>query len=256
MRETNPIEKLQRRLIELGCPARAVRKIVWETAEHWEDLKKAAAMSGVTEEEAAMRAAEQLGEPGELAERHVEALRKSSWWGRHPWLGFGVVPLFTAPITLFLSLVLGFAVGFVAIGAHLSGTPVESQLILANQPTLFVFGFGGLWTGTAVMTIMMVRKGRQAVLASRWWLMACGIISIYALFFFVLLESSRDPQHTIIGVSFFARPDRLSVADALIPWMVIALFQVRNHRERSRMLRMPESGGERLVASTDSKHNG
>ena len=251
MREGNPIERLQRRLIELGCPVRAARKIVRETAEHWEDLKQAAMASGATADAAARQAAEQLGDPGELAERHVEALWKSSWWGRHPRMGFGVVPLLMAPGILFLSLVLGFAAGFVVIGAHLSGTPMDSQLILVHQPTLFVFGFGGLWTGTAAMTVMMVRKWQQAALAGRWWLIACGVISMYALFFFVLLESSHDPQHTIIGVSFFARPDRLSVADALIPWMVIALFQVRNHRERSRMLRMSESGGERLVASTD-----
>jgi len=82
MREGNPIAELQRRLIELGCPEKVVRKIVRETAEHLRDLQKAAVGSGVTPEEAAARAAEQLGDPGELAERHVEEFKQSTWLGR------------------------------------------------------------------------------------------------------------------------------------------------------------------------------
>lgn len=92
MSDPSPIARLQRRLLELGCPPKATRRIVRETAEHYEDLQRAALAQGATPEQAVAQATEQLGDPQQLAERHVEVLRNSSWFARYAIVTFGIIP--------------------------------------------------------------------------------------------------------------------------------------------------------------------
>src|SRR3954452_7058489 len=87
------IQQLERRLFELGCPPQKLRRKVRELADHHEDLKHAALEEGLSESDAEARADEQLGEPAGLAEQIVCVLRRSSWWGRHPIIGFCLLPL-------------------------------------------------------------------------------------------------------------------------------------------------------------------
>src|SRR6185436_4837334 len=88
------IEQFRQRLIELGCPHGRIRRDIRELSDHHEDLRNAALEEGLSEAAADARAAQQLGEPVALAEHLAAALRNSSWWGRHPVLGFCVLPPF------------------------------------------------------------------------------------------------------------------------------------------------------------------
>jgi hypothetical protein len=144
-------------------------------------------------------------------------------------MGFGLVPLLLAPMMLFFAMALGLGAGLASIGAHFSATPADSQWILIHQPMLFICGFGALWAGTAAMAFLACRKVRQLGLAGRWLLLACGIISLYALFFITLVEYPHGPPYSSV-VLFFSRPDRLSFADAVIPWAVAAWMHVRERR--------------------------
>src|SRR5262245_29922509 len=94
MPKADVIERFQRRMIELGCPGKRIRRVTQELADHYEDLKQAAIGDGLADEAAKERAEALLGEPTALAERAAAALRHSSWWGRHRVLGFG----FLAPL--------------------------------------------------------------------------------------------------------------------------------------------------------------
>ncbi len=112
------IEQLQRRLVELGCPALTVRRIVRETAEHYEDLQQAAVRQGLPPAEAARLAAEQLGDPAVLAERHVAAWRNTLAGGFWPGVALVLSPLVVlglplvfwvgCPFFTFLAAFLGF----------------------------------------------------------------------------------------------------------------------------------------------------
>ena len=93
MFDTVIIGQFERRLLELGCPATQARDKARELADHHADLKQAALEEGFSETEAEARAAAQLGEPAGLAERLARAMRQSSWWGRHPVIGFCLLPL-------------------------------------------------------------------------------------------------------------------------------------------------------------------
>jgi len=93
MPDSNPIEQLRLQLAMRGCPARAARRIVRESAEHSEDLQRVALTSGLSPAEAAAQAAGQLGDPAMLAERYVAAMRKCRGLGWLPFLAFAVLPL-------------------------------------------------------------------------------------------------------------------------------------------------------------------
>ena len=92
MPDATTIQQFERRLIELGCPARQLRSRVRELADHYQDLQEAEQADGFSEAEAAARAAARLGDPIVLAENLVLDLRQASWWGRHPVIGFCLLP--------------------------------------------------------------------------------------------------------------------------------------------------------------------
>src|ERR1700690_766269 len=100
------IEPLRRRLVELGCPMKQVRRLVREVADHREDLKHAAVAEGWSGADAEARANAQLGDPLALAEELMAALRRSTWWGRHYVVTFGLLPLLAYPVFWALFLVL------------------------------------------------------------------------------------------------------------------------------------------------------
>src|SRR6478672_7032864 len=106
MRDADLIERFQRRMLELGCPGKKVRRAAQELADHYEDLKQAALEDGFSDAASEERAASLLGEPMALAERAATALRHSSWLGRHRVLGFG----FLAPLGFALAWMLSILV--------------------------------------------------------------------------------------------------------------------------------------------------
>ncbi|MGA8493416.1 MAG: hypothetical protein WB711_23545, partial [Terriglobales bacterium] len=110
------IEPLRRRLLELGCPIAQMRRLVREVADHREDLRQAALAEGLSGADAEARANTQLGDPLVLAEQMMVALRRSTWWGRHYVVTFGLLPLLAYPILwalfLLLQMALGFALGY------------------------------------------------------------------------------------------------------------------------------------------------
>jgi hypothetical protein len=78
--------------MELGCPARYAQRSVAELAEHLEDLTEARIEDGLEAPDARAQATEQLGDPAAIAERLVNSFRQASWWGRHPVIGFCLLP--------------------------------------------------------------------------------------------------------------------------------------------------------------------
>src|SRR6266850_1281893 len=100
MHSGREIRAFERRLFELGCPARYSQRSVAELAEHFEDLTRARIEDGLEPATARARAGEELGEPAILAERLVASFRQASWWGRHPVIAFCLLPPLALMIVL------------------------------------------------------------------------------------------------------------------------------------------------------------
>jgi hypothetical protein len=175
MREAPVIMQVRRRLVELACPPELLKRKMRELAEHREDLKHEALEDGLSQSEAEARANELLGEPYALAEYLAAALRQSSWWGRHPILGFCVLPPLAILAAVLLLLILFFWSAPVVFPLHLASE-------LASDPSGAVF-IQSIWQVSYCVTIVLVaslfgRLSRRAVGGTKWGVMACAACAL------------------------------------------------------------------------------
>lgn len=227
------IAQFERRLVEMGCPSRRLAEYVHELAEHYDDLKQAALEEGLAEKEAEAQARALLGDPIFLAENAVTLLRQSSWWGRHPVLGFVVLPW---PAFMVAAVVCwGIFTGFCWLLGMIFGPAyrVDASIghALSDDPALFD-GFAARLNATmhlcAIVLVLLLFcwLARRATLGLRWMLAACAscaFISIYAI-------CEIRPHQIIFMVSSKPSNELLAATPLLI---AIALYIGQRLRERS-----------------------
>jgi hypothetical protein len=201
MSEPTPITQLRRHLAQLGCPARPARRIADEMADHLADLENAARHEGLSAADAAARAAYELGDPATLAEQHVAVLQRERWWGRHPRLGFGLVPLFAAPVLW----ILGWALA-VTIVVHVSRWGHFGRLDFSGP---VIFGLGVLAMNATNFALLAL----IALWFCRLALLACAICSGYGFVSYVSLA----PHSFTVGLWASAHYWR-DVPGQFTPW--------------------------------------
>lgn len=220
--------QLGRRLLQLGFPVDRVPGHLREVAEHYDDLKQAALEEGLSEEQAEARATELLGKPEVLAEQFVLALRRSSWWGRHRFLGFCLLP----PIALTVAFIAAAAIVFPLASwcvAHHWLTPDGGRTgfvpLAAGAVTAHVFIL-------ALGTLLFCRLAQRAAAGRGWSLVVCAVCALQGGAFYFQVE----PHMFSLGYSW-----PLNYLRALIPLVVGAGIVFR----QKRMLKMlaPASGG-------------
>jgi hypothetical protein len=205
MRNAIAIEQFERRLIELGCPARRLRSSVQELEDHYQDLQAAALAEGCSESEAASRASLALGHPVVLAEQLVLGLRRASWWGRHPIIGFCVLPLFSL-VLIWLGF-LGMLVGIGWFWGWLLGPAyrLDQSVISALQsdPVFFNGVAKPLILGTEAVSAIFLTAGFcwlawRAALGWKWVMATCGASGLACLFCYLWIQ----PHNLTIGISW------------------------------------------------------
>jgi hypothetical protein len=197
MPRTDFIERMRRRLEELGCPVTQVRRLVQEVADHREDLKQAALLEGLSEAEAELSANTNLGDPLDLAEQLMVALRHSTWWGRHFVIGFCLLPLLAVPVLwallVFLDLALAFALGY--------GWDVQKLHVAASSPVTFhhlvIAARVADLVAIALVTLLFCWLARRSAVSLKWMVTACAVCSLYALFTRFHLE----PHSFMLGIA-------------------------------------------------------
>jgi hypothetical protein len=226
MLDTVIIGQFERRLLELGCPATQARHKARELADHHADLKQAALEEGFSETEAEARAAAQLGEPAGLAEKLACAMRQSSWWGRHPVIGFCLLPLFG--LVPFWVLCGSLLAGVVWLVGHLLGPAYLVNMDTANALALDPKEFANYSqlvnallnsAAVAVMSIQFCHLARRSASGLKWILAACAVCSFSGAFTGVYV----GPHCISAGI---CPPDRICAA---IPWIVAAAAFLRQH---------------------------
>ena len=191
------IEALRRRLVELGCPLKQVRRLIREVGDHREDLKQAAVAEGLSGADVEARANASLGDPLVLAEELMTALRRSSWWGRHSVVTFCLLPLLVYPILwallLLLQLALGFALGY--------GWNWKKLLVVVDNPVAFshlttVYQFMD-YAAIALVTLLFCWLARRAMVKLTWMVVSCAICSVCAMIWWGRIE----PHSFFMGFS-------------------------------------------------------
>ncbi len=188
------IEPLRAQLLKLGCPITHVRRLVREVAEHREDLKQAGLAGGLSEAEAEARANASLGDPLAVAEQMMETVRRSSWWGRHYVVTFGLLPVLAYPVIwlLFLALefllVSGLGFGFDAKKLHAAGGNPYFAAAVQYMDCLAI----------ALATFLFCWLARHVAVKLKWMAICCAICSMIA----VITYTRLDPDTHIFSLGF------------------------------------------------------
>jgi hypothetical protein len=159
-----------------------VRRLVREVAEHREDLKQAGVAEGLSETAAESRANTRLGDPFDLANDLMMTVRRSSWWGRHSFVGFGVLPLLAVPVLWCLIFCLNLSLEF-ALGYDWNHTKLH---VAANNQITFHHMFIAFncadYASVALVTLFFCWLARRSAVGFIWLVTACVICSIFTLF--------------------------------------------------------------------------
>jgi hypothetical protein len=235
------IERFRRRLEELECPASQLRRSVREIADHREDLKNAALEEALSEAAAEARADARLGEPLMLAEQLAAAIRQASWWGRHPFIGFCLLP----PVVFLLVWGLGL---MLCAGAWRLCLTAEEWSVLAGGGGAGIRIIRTLATGTyygaiAASAILFCWLARRSMSGLKWALIACAVCSLhsYLCFFDV------TPHCLAVGYHLASRVQDLG--GSAIPMLIGAAILAWSWRTKRRVCGggAPGQGGGRTV---------
>jgi hypothetical protein len=221
MPKTDYIEQLRRRLVDLDCPIARVRRLVQEVTDHREDLKQTALAEGLSGVAAEIHADTLLGSPVDLAEGLAEALRRSSWWGRHSIIGFCVLPLLAVPVLWALILFLGLGLVF-GIFYALDKNQFQQA---ADNPGIFHYmlmvAHGADYLALALVTLLFCWLAQRSALRFKWTATACVICSLYALFSWIHIT----PHSLSLGIT--SAPHWIRFAIPLVTVALVYAFQRR-----------------------------
>ena len=238
MPEPVAIAQFERRLVQMGCPARRIAENIRELREHYDDLKQAALDEGLSEKEAEKLAGESLGHPVQLAENAVLLWRQSSWWGRHPFVGFCLLPL---PVFL-LGWVLFFAgfggvcwlLGRIFGPAYIIDKPtLDSLLDNSDTSSSWITSMNTTASLTAVSVVLGVFywMARRSSVGIKWLVAACLSCALISL-----LNWSELRPHSIT-CGFGWPPEHWSYA--AIPMLVAAAFLISQWYRQRRLAGIP-----------------
>jgi hypothetical protein len=221
------LQQIERRLTELACPPALLRRKLRELAEHHEDLKHDALEDGLSDTDAEARADDRLGEPFALASQLAAALRQASWWGRHPVVGFVLLPPFAVIALYVLFLYAEFGLGRIfytekQLGAFSEAETSLKYCQLTVQWTYYVAVFSAA-IGFSIFA-------RRVVTGFTWTCVACFMCALHAALFFVKLA----PHNITFGFT-----SDLHWLAALLPLGVAALLWLKLRRDAGRFPPLP-----------------
>lgn len=229
MPKANYIAQLRGQLMELGCPIFQVRRLVQEVADHREDLLRTAVAEGCSASEAEARAEGQLGDPHDLAERLTVVVRRSSWWGQHSLIGFGLLPVVVIPLLWGLLTAVGIWLEY-AVGCGLNDERLHAA---AARPDGFrhicMAIHGADYVAIVLVTLLFCWLTYRVAASFKWTVAVCVVSALYALFTGVFIQpqnASIQPHNLTLGFSAHWPPYTIWTAQLIrfaVPLVILGM---------------------------------
>jgi hypothetical protein len=178
------LRQIERGLTELDCPPAQLRRHLRELAEHHEDLKRHALEEGLSEAAAEAQADELLGEPAALAAQLAAALRQSSWWGRHPFIGFCLLPPFVIFSLFLLTLYFDYGICYVSLPESQIGSLSEGGRGLKFCQWLVT---GNFYASMILTAALFAALARRTIAGIKWTLATCTACALPGAFFYITI---------------------------------------------------------------------
>jgi len=240
MPKANYIAQLRGRLVELGCPIFQVRRLVREVADHREDLLRTAVAEGCSASEAEARADGQLGDPADLAERLTAVVRRSSWWGRHSLIGFGLLPVVVIPLLWGLLTALGLMLEF-AVGYGLNWDRLHAAAKSAGGfHHICMAVHSADCVAVALVTVLFCWLTYRVAASFKWTVAVCVVSALYALVSGVFIQphdASIQPHNLTLGFNAHWPPYTIWSPQLIrfaIPLLILGLTCVYQRRAAHR----------------------
>ncbi|MDB6023028.1 MAG: hypothetical protein JWQ04_2885 [Pedosphaera sp.] len=238
MRKEVFLEQFKRRAVELGYPERKLRRKVEELDLHHDFLKRTALKEHLSEEAAEARSSVELGNPVTLAEEAAAAQRQSSWWGRHPIIGYILLPILLLGPTLIGAIALMFVAGLLRMpkeqwndygsGVMNGGTSMKEIGLLIK--TLFKLHYL-LLTLLPIPFCWMARRSASGLL---WVTVPCVICAVQGM----CLQIIWPPHPRGIPLGYFMDPNWLG---GLGPLMIAGANWLQRALALRRLAPLPEN---------------
>jgi hypothetical protein len=178
------LEQFKRRGEERSCPARKLRKQAEELDLHHDFLQHTFRKEGFSEFDAQAKASKQLGNPIALADEAADAARQASWWGRHPMIGYILLPVVMLGPALVATVLLS------ALAIRLRFTNEQLQALFSNQNTSALAEAKSLLRALVVihyavlmlLTLPFTWMARRSAVGLGWATVPCLICACQGMF--------------------------------------------------------------------------
>jgi hypothetical protein len=238
------LSQIERRLIAARMPLVQRKRALQELSEHREDLIRAALDDGLSENAAAIRADNSLGNPGELVDQIVLAARRSSWAGRHPVTAFCVLPFFGSVLAMGLVylFVLSVFYCFVSFPRFNVSCAAFDSVLTVYYGQIDMWQHLSQMVALAAAAFICCRLAVRSVSKRYWLWVACGICAVQGY-----LWTMTVTAHSI-SIGYFLWPIKLvPVESALIPIVIAVVIDTRQRRLQPDQFSLTTDGPERTA---------
>ena len=231
------IQQLRGRLLKLGCPVARIQRLAHEVADHREDLKQAGLAEGLSEADAEARADASLGDPLVLAEQTMMSVRRSTWWGRHCVITFGLLPI--SAWVLWILMLFGEMALVYLLGYGWDSKKFEAA---ARNPITFHHLLLAVrftdYLGVALVALLFCWLAQRTAVKPRWMVISCVVCSMLAVICWTKLEppiSAHGEMTFTVGATANSNLAGMPWLRATIPLLVAGAgygFRTRTIRRR------------------------
>lgn len=167
------LENLRRELAHKNLPPFYVERIVEELSDHLTDFMEDRMSTDAKDLRSVVA---RLGTARDVATAAHSEYQRTSFWGRHPFLGFIVLPVVALP----LAWAAAFAVVLLIaqrLGLGTGGNASPALSAWANWATPGVV-FGLLFTPIVVIAALICRQGGRSGVNWKWTVIACSVVAV------------------------------------------------------------------------------